>query len=127
MQELLEGAIFEDILLETCSDEHKGVTRPRVRPVEALPSTLRVEFPRPLREKHPMGTRFRATVKVCQKRKRDGTPDGPPYLRADTGTIAVVVDYRPNSERYAVVKAGSVSGLAYEYVDGQSSTRGKTR
>jgi hypothetical protein len=53
-----EGDFFEGVLLETCRDFR--VTRPRVRPMGALPQRLRVEFPRHLREEVPIGTRFRA-------------------------------------------------------------------
>jgi 5-methylcytosine-specific restriction endonuclease McrA len=112
------GDFYEGVLLETCRDEDKGISRPRVRPVNGLPQTMRVEFPRDLREKYPLGTRFRADVKVCQKHWQKGvhSPKGDPYLRADTNTIRVVRDYTPTHVFFAVQQADSESGRAYEYV-----------
>ena len=115
------GDVFEGILLETCRDDEKSVSRPRVRPVQLLPSSMRVEFPRNLREKHPLGTRFRANVKVCQKHWDNGAVKGDPYLVAETKSILVVRDYTPDQIVMAVRKAGSRSGLAYEYVKAQGA------
>ena len=105
------GQFFGNQVLETCRDE--DVTRPRVRPISSQfdPST-RVEFPRLLRERFPIGTKYIATVKVCQKTKL-GKPYGPPYLKAYD--IAIVPDSIPDQGLLATVRAGSVSGLAYEY------------
>jgi hypothetical protein len=61
------GDTYEGVLLETCQDENRSITRPRVRPLEHFPRTMRVEFPRHLREKYLIGTRFRADVTVAQK------------------------------------------------------------
>jgi hypothetical protein len=105
------GDIFDSITLETCRDE--TVSRPRVRPVEQFPEDTRVEFPRKLRELFPIGTQFLATVKVCQKHQPDGTPNGPAYLRAKD--IALIPESVPDQGLVAQVKAGSISGLAYEY------------
>jgi hypothetical protein len=58
------GDIYEGVLLETCRDENRSITRPRVRPLEYFPKWMRVEFPRDLREKYPIGTRFRADVRL---------------------------------------------------------------
>jgi len=72
-----------------------------------------VEFPRALREMFPIGTRFMATVKVCQNHM-DGRPHGPPYLRAyDVAVIAASVS---DQGLMAKVRKGSISGLAYDYV-----------
>lgn len=60
------GEFYGHVELETCQDFDRGITRPRVRPVSEFNSDVRVEFPRKLRERFPIGTRFIATVKVCQ-------------------------------------------------------------
>ncbi|MDT0643316.1 hypothetical protein RM553_10790 [Zunongwangia sp. F363] len=82
--QLIIGDKFEDIVLETFRDI--GTTRPRVRPVENFDPNIRVEFPVHLREENPVGTRFKANVKVSQK-TREGEPFGPPYLVADVNSI----------------------------------------
>lgn len=105
------GRFFGNIDLETCLDSN--VSRPRVRPLTVFPEETRVEFPRKLREMFPIGTRFIATVKVCQKHK-DKKPHGPPYLKAYD--IAVVAKSVPDEGLVAKVRSGSISGLAYEYV-----------
>ncbi|WLA81958.1 HNH endonuclease [Bradyrhizobium elkanii] len=108
-----EGEFFEGVLLETFRDGQ--VTRPRVRPVEGLPSWLKVEFPRHLREENPIGTRFRADVHVRRKHRGDGSPNGPPYLRAENDSIFRV--QRPNTKKlvFARQQPGTISGRAYEY------------
>ena len=105
------GRFFGHIELETCRDPN--VSRPRVRPVSDFDPETRVEFPRTLREMFPMGTRYLATVKVCQKHQ-NGKPKGPAYLKAYD--IAVIAASVPDVRLMAKVKRGSVSGLAYEYV-----------
>ena len=104
------GQFFGGIELETCTDP--GVSRPRVKAVTVFPPTTRVEFPRHLREMFPIGTRFKATVKVCQK-TADGEPHGLPYLRAYD--IAVIAASIPDQGLLARVRKGSISGLAYDY------------
>lgn len=108
--ELAVGEFFGAVELETCRD--LGLSRPRVRPVSEFPGDIRVEFPRTLREMFPIGTRYLATVKVCQK-TADGKPKGPPYLRAYD--IAVIAASVPDEGLIARVRMGSISGLAYEY------------
>lgn len=109
--DMLVGRFFGHIELETCRDT--TVSRPRVRPVSSFSPNTRVEFPRALREMFPIGTRFMATVKVCQKHV-DGKPHGPPYLKAyDVAVIAASVS---DAGLVAKVRKGSVSGLAYDYV-----------
>lgn len=109
--EKLVGRFFGHIELETCRDA--TVSRPRVRPTASLSPDIRVEFPRALREMFPIGTRFMATVKVCQK-TLDGRPHGAPYLKAyDVAVIAASVS---DQGLMAKVRKGSVSGLAYDYV-----------
>nr|CAD6420440.1 hypothetical protein REQ54_02099 [Rhizobium sp. Q54] len=105
------GRFFGHVELETCRDV--DVSRPRVRPTSSFSRDIRVEFPRALRELFPIGTRFLATVKVCQK-TNDGKPHGPPYLKAyDVAVIAASVS---DQGLMAKVREGSVSGLAYDYV-----------
>jgi hypothetical protein len=105
------GQFFGGVDLETCTDQ--TVSRPRVKPIMVFPPEMRVEFPRKLRDTFPLGTRFKATVKVCQKHI-DGEPHGPPYLRAYD--IAVIASTVRDAGIMAKVKSGSISGLAYEYV-----------
>jgi hypothetical protein len=109
-----EGDFFEGVLLETFRDGQ--VTRPRVRPVEALPRSLRVEFPRNLREENPIGTRFRADVHVRRKHNAYGRPNGPLYLRADNHSIFRM--QKPDAEQlvFARKQPGTISGRAYHYV-----------
>ena len=59
------GDYFSGVLLETFKEDR--ISRPRVRPLDVYPDNIRVEFPRQLREDNPLGTRFRAVVKVSQK------------------------------------------------------------
>lgn len=109
--DMLVGRFYGHIELETCRDV--DVSRPRVRPTGSFSPDIRVEFPRALRGMFPIGTRFMATVKVCQK-TNDGKPHGPPYLKAyDVAVIAASVSDRG---LMAKVRKGSVSGLAYDYV-----------
>ena len=104
------GQFFGDVELETCIDP--GLSRPRVRPASVFPPDIRVEFPRNLRERFPIGTRYRSTVKVCQK-TLGGKLNGPPYLKAYD--IAVIAASVPDEGLMAQVKRGSISGLSYEY------------
>jgi 5-methylcytosine-specific restriction endonuclease McrA len=109
-----EGDYFEGVLLETYRDYQ--VTRPRVRPVELLPKSLKVEFPRDLREGNPIGTRFRANVFVRQKHYTNGLPKGPLYLRAENSTIKKIKEPTTDEIEFARQKRGSISGRSYEYV-----------
>ena len=120
--DLNEGGWYLGVLLETCRDLDRSITRPRVRPIDELPSEIRVEFPRSLREFNPLGTRFRADVKVCQKHWGDGRPKGPPYLRADTDSIVKASEYTPSKIIFAVQRAGTISGRAYDWVELGSRT-----
>lgn len=109
-----EGDFFEGVLLETCRDGR--VTRPRVRPVEVLPQWLRVEFPRDIREKNPIGTRFRADVHVRRKHHDDGRPNGDVYLRAENSSIVRVKEPDTDELIFARQKHGTISGRSYEYI-----------
>jgi hypothetical protein len=104
------GQFFGGVELETCTDP--GVSRPRVRSITVFPPTMRVEFPRQLREIFPLETRFMATVKVGRK-TIGGEPNGPPYLRAYD--IAVIAASVPDEGLMARVRKRSISGLSYEY------------
>ena len=114
IKDLIEGDLFHEILLETYIS--KDVSRPRVRPVSGLPRDIRVEFPVKHRTNHPIGTRFRADVKVCQKHFSNGQPQGNPYLRADTKTIQLVADFHPADNLYAVRDSNSKSDRSYKYI-----------
>ena len=105
------GRFVGNVELETFRDGH--VSRPRVRPVRGFSSEIYVEFPRKLRELFPIGTRFRATVKICQKTE-NGKTKGSPYLRAYD--VAIVPESVKDVGLMAKVRDGSVSGLSYEYV-----------
>ncbi|MFT4734104.1 MAG: hypothetical protein ACI9K1_001059 [Arcticibacterium sp.] len=108
------GESLRGVLLETCTDLNKSISRPRVRPKDTFPADMRVEFPRKLRELFPIGTEYRATVKVCQKHNADGSEKGEPYLRASD--IALIPKSIKDEGLVAKVQAGSISGLAYEYI-----------
>jgi len=104
------GQFFGGVELETCTDP--GVSRPRVKAITMFPPSMRVEFPRKLREMFPLSTRFKATVKVCQK-TFGVEPNGPHYLKAYD--IAVIASSVPDEGLMARVRNGSISGLSYEY------------
>jgi 5-methylcytosine-specific restriction endonuclease McrA len=109
------GDFYEGVLLETCRDENRSITRPRVRPLEYFPKWMRVEFPRTLREKYPTGTRFRADVTVGQKHWSNGVSKGPPYLVAKPSSIVRDISYTPEVKLMAVPKPGTISGRAHDY------------
>ena len=105
------GDYFTGVLLETFKDV--GISRPRVRPVEMFAKDIRVEFPRNLRVDNPIGSRFRALVKVAQKtNKKTGEAIGGPYLAATSKSIDLVKDYSPIKQIYAI----PVGDRLYEYV-----------
>jgi len=105
------GDYFTGVLLETFKEI--SISRPRVRPVEMFPNDIRVEFPRNLREDHPIGTQFRAMVKVAQKtNKKTGKIIGVPYLVATDKSIDLVVNYSPLKQIYAI----PIKDRLYEYV-----------
>ncbi|MCC7258313.1 MAG: hypothetical protein IT486_08065 [Gammaproteobacteria bacterium] len=110
---LVEGDIYENVMLETTRGE--DVSRPRVKPASHCPAALHVWFPRDLRTAFPIGTRFRATVKVSQKHwAHSGEPKGEPYLSASN--IGVIVASIPDVGMHAKLKPGSKSGRAYYYI-----------
>ena len=106
------GDYFSGVLLETFKEE-KRISRPRVRPVEMFSKDIRVEFPRRLREENPIGTQFRALVKVAQKtNKKTGKIIGVPYLVATDNSIELVSDYSPIKQIFAI----PIGDRLYEYV-----------
>ncbi len=107
------GLYVQNVTLETWHGDKCG-TKLRVRPVDKFSNEFRVEFPRNLRVQFPVGTRFKATVKVCQNKTKEGVVIGKPYLRASD--IAVMPESIPDKGIMARVRAGSISGLAYEYI-----------
>jgi hypothetical protein len=109
------GDFYEGVLLETCRDENRSITRPRVRPLEHFPGSMRVEFPRDLREDHPLNTRFRADVSVAQKHWSSGAEKGPRYLVAKPSSIVREASYVPDPTIMAVRKPGTASGRAHIY------------
>lgn len=110
------GDKFYGVLLETFRDH--GISRPRVRPIESLPRDWRVEFPRKLRDDHPLGTRFRADLKISQKtNKSDGSLRGDPYLVVDKQSIVLETDFKLNHIIYAI----KFSDRYYEYLEEPSA------
>jgi len=106
------GDYFSGVLLETCKDA--GISRPRVRPISVFPTDIRVEFPRKLREEHPVGTRFRALVKVAQKTdKKTGQLRGNPYLVATVSSITPEDEYSPTRQIFAI----PIGDRKHEYVE----------
>lgn len=112
---LVIGDRFEGVLLETI----KGSSRPRVRPLEYFDKNIKVKFPRDLRAENPIGTRFRADVKVCQK-TIDGEPNGNPYLDSTTSSI-VKLNYTPKKIIKAI-KLNTASDRAYKYIEKEFKT-----
>ena len=86
------GKVYHNITLQTFFDDSAtGGSRIRVRPLHSFKANTRVEFPRSLREKNQIGTKFLASVKVCQKTFiKTGLPKGQPYLLADNKTITLL-------------------------------------
>ncbi|MCX2478370.1 hypothetical protein OQY15_04665 [Pedobacter sp. MC2016-15] len=83
---------------------------------QIFPEDIRVEFPRSLREDNPIGTRFKADLKVSQKsNKSNGFPIGPPYLVVDVKTIKIVEDFVPEI-RLKAVRLKTASYRVYMYV-----------
>jgi hypothetical protein len=113
------GDKFEGVLLETIVDDI--ASRPRVRPLEYFGEDMRVEFPRQLRENNPIGTRFRADVKVSQKTKNN-QPYGKPYLVASPDTIVKIEDFVPSKIVHAI-KLNTASDRSYHYIEEEYKTK----
>jgi hypothetical protein len=110
---LIVGDKFEGVLLETIIGEKSS--RPRVKPLEYFDRDIRVEFPRYLRDENPIGTRFRADVKVSQKTKNN-SPYGNHYLVASDDSIVKVGDFRTGKSIMSI-KLNSASDRAYRYIE----------
>lgn len=78
---------LKGVIVETCLDP--GIGRVRVRPIpgQDIPESMRVEFPRSLRDGVPVGTRFRVDGVVAQKHWKDGRPKGPEYFVARKSAV----------------------------------------
>ena len=105
------GELVKDVTLETHRDPQ--ISRPRVRPLDHFPNTMRVEFPRKLRELFPIGTQYRATVKVCQKHSANGDPHAVPYLKAME--FKLIAESIPDKGMIAKLRSGCLSGRSYDY------------
>ena len=117
-KEYYVGDYFSGVLLETFHDLTKG--RRRVKPIGTFPADIRVEFPILLRKGVPLGTQYRADVKVCQKTKKaTGKPFGPIYLSADTKTITLENIYSPIQQISANPKANHLE----DYVEQPESIK----
>ena len=82
------GDHFSGVLLETFRDTRRA--RTRVRPLEVFPDDMRVGgFPKKTRDQQPLGSRFRALVKVCQRQ------NGKIFLWATPSSIALEDNYSP--------------------------------
>ena len=112
------GDRFEGVLLETITG--KGSTRPRVRPLEYFDNEIRVEFPRGLREDNPIGSRFRADIKVSQKTKNN-KPWGRPYLVATNSSIVKLDNFKP-SRLFKAINLNTASGRSYMYLEKEFET-----
>lgn len=112
-ENLIIGDQFEGVLLETTRDEKS--TRPRVRPLEYFDREINVEFPRNLRVENPVGTRFRADVKVSQK-TQGNMPYGKPYLVANVSSIEILEEFKPEKSIYAI-KLNTASDRSFEYIE----------
>lgn len=104
------GEFHSAVLLELIKDQ--GVSRPRMQPITNFPQHWRIEVSRQLREEFPLGTRFEARVKVCQKHVK-GKPNGPPYLRVYE--IGVIVSSIKEKGLVAKLDPTGVDGRKYYY------------
>ena len=107
-----EGNFYDDVELELIKDE--GISRPRMRPVDGFPVEMRVEVSRELRELFPLGTRFKANVKVCQKHI-GSKPNGPPYLRVYE--IGLFVSSIQDKGIVAKLDPSGADGRKYYYIN----------
>ena len=94
------------IIVETCKD--KWISRPRVKPLDW--PDININFPRELREKYPIWTRFEVDVKVCKK------PNQSLYLYSYRETIKVVEWYKPRKRIFAE-KQNTISDRVYRYIE----------
>ncbi|MDB5478100.1 MAG: hypothetical protein JWM96_595, partial [Alphaproteobacteria bacterium] len=121
MMEFIEGSTLSGVVLELVRDQKKGASsRPRVKPIHDFLKELNVEFSTKLREQNPIGSRFVADVKICQKHQ-DGKKKGPPYLRAYENTIFLINDYNSPTNMKAIKKEGTKSNRVYTYINMNSN------
>ena len=106
------GQSVDRVVLQLTKDA--GVSRPRIFPVSHFPKAMRVEFPRKLREQFPLGTKFQARVKVCQKHNKDGTPRGAVYLSASK--IGVIIKSIADRGLVAKLDPSGADGRKYFYI-----------
>lgn len=71
MIDLIPGDQLDGVKLKLIKEP--GVSRPRVMIDEPGLEPLKVEFPRKLREMHPLGTHFQADLRISQKTNKDGS------------------------------------------------------
>ena len=110
---MIVGEYRDDVILELTKDP--GISRPRMKAVSDFSSTTRVEVSRKLREMFPLGTQFRARVKVCQKHNSDGSCKGDPYLRV-SDDIGVLIHTIEDSGLVARLDPSGADGRKYYYV-----------
>jgi hypothetical protein len=113
-QDMIVGDFHEDVMLELIKDD--GISRPRMMPVGLFPSSTRVEVSRSIRERFPLGTRFVACVKICQKHNADGSCNGNPYLKV-YGTLKVILDTISDQSLIARLDPTGADGRKYYYVE----------
>ena len=111
MSDLTIGEFHSEVLLELIKD--RGVSRPRMKPINKFPEDLRVEVSRQLRKDFPLGTKFEARVKVCQKHVK-GKPSGPPYLKVYG--IGVIVSSVKDKGIVAKLDPTGADGRKYFYI-----------
>ena len=84
------GCYYDNILLQLIDDTGANSrNKIRVMPLEFFPNDMRVEFPRVLRNRFPIGTKFRARVKVAQKKDPRYDTPSKPYLIANPSSIKI--------------------------------------
>ena len=106
------------LVLELIKDSN--MTRPRMKPVYGFPESTRVEVSRKIRELFPLGTRFKAKVRLCQKHYPDGSIKGNPYLRVQE-EIGVIVSSIKDEGLIAKLDPTGKSGRKYYYVYNENS------
>lgn len=86
---------IDDIIVETFNDWKPWLS---VRPININDNSLKVEFPKDIREKYPQGTRFKVRTKLCQKHfaswPEKWQPKWKPYLYSYKDTIEVLYNQK---------------------------------
>lgn len=100
------GDHFSGVLLETFYDTRRA--RTRVRPLEVFPNDMKVGgFPKKARDQQPLGSRFRAHVKVCQRQ------EGGVFLWATRKSIVLEDNYSPMRQIFDI----PIKNQKCEYVE----------